>query len=580
MAYLTLLLLIAVTSYAALENFDEVVLSDAIFTQTRLDGVNSPASFPKAKATMNSPLVVKVNVTQAYSSRLPSGWSATTSLPSQSALDRGVTPPQNISSPIIDGQTRFTSWTVVNKSNWDNLAYQWLYGGQNPRYSTTTDVDLTVLGQRYTALFEASFNLTMEATAVAARAARRKFSLGRGNVIVADFNMWFGDCPPDYSANPTFVPVQNLLMGDTVRNIMREGMADQYCTFAASKRRYFESTLYSPWMTAVGSDVEVIIRFDSDWFVAVEDSDGTRSCCGPSEAMDSALKPVAYEERGKVMMEVETASGTTAVLNAPLRTWRPIPYADRDKLQPPRNEDVTLVWSNPQRLSLKRVRVLWVVEKGYNQGFWALDNINITVVGPDPNSTPAPTTAPTTSAEAKTASSTSTSRISTGSIFGRAESTALPADVEGSDPPSVTSNPILLATLGLVGIIIIAMMVLLVLRKHHRDSGRATGVEGNVASPGRLKPVTGRRGPPGDTRTMMVNPAWQVQAYDQPALRTLRSNIATGARRSATDDNHRNDILPRGRASAGSSSVQREAWSPGGKVSGAYGSPQLHVSQA
>eukprot|EP00730_Choanoeca_flexa_P008874 TRINITY_DN12552_c0_g2_i4.p1 TRINITY_DN12552_c0_g2~~TRINITY_DN12552_c0_g2_i4.p1 ORF type:complete len:340 (+),score=45.34 TRINITY_DN12552_c0_g2_i4:725-1744(+) len=302
MAYLTLLLLIAVTSYAALENFDEVVLSDAIFTQTRLDGVNSPASFPKAKATMNSPLVVKVNVTQAYSTRLPSGWSSTTSLPSQSALDPSVTPPQTISSPIIDGQPRFAFWSIVNKSKWNELAYQWLYGGQYPQYSSSSEIDMTILGQRYNAApFQTSFDVTMEATAVAARAARRKFSLGLGNVIVVDFNMWFGDCPPDYSANPTFVPVQNLLMGDTVRNIMREGMADQYCTFAASKRRYFESTLYSPWMTAVGSDVEVIIRFDSDWFVAVQDSDGTRSCCGPSQVMQSALNPVPYEERGKVM---------------------------------------------------------------------------------------------------------------------------------------------------------------------------------------------------------------------------------------------------------------------------------------
>eukprot|EP00730_Choanoeca_flexa_P011110 TRINITY_DN2306_c0_g1_i1.p1 TRINITY_DN2306_c0_g1~~TRINITY_DN2306_c0_g1_i1.p1 ORF type:complete len:112 (+),score=11.79 TRINITY_DN2306_c0_g1_i1:29-337(+) len=97
---------------------------------------------------MADPLSVRVNVTKAYTDQLPLGWRSSTTLPSQTVPDRSAFPPQE-SSPMIGNQTRFTSWTIVNKSNWDSLAYQWLYGGQYPRVAAESEIKLSFSGLHF-----------------------------------------------------------------------------------------------------------------------------------------------------------------------------------------------------------------------------------------------------------------------------------------------------------------------------------------------------------------------------------------------------------------------------------------------
>jgi hypothetical protein len=101
--------------------------------------------------------------------------------------------------------------------------------------------------------------------------------------------------------------------------------------------------------------------------VQVQNAGNYRTCCSGREGDEpSAFPAVAYEEQGTVLLELELLSG--AVVTQTLRTWNPIPFVNKDKLQSPRNEAVVLEWPNLQGLSISRVRAAWQVQKGFNQG--------------------------------------------------------------------------------------------------------------------------------------------------------------------------------------------------------------------
>jgi len=230
-------------------------------------------------------------------------------------------------------------------------------------YKGTLDVESPF----YSGMMTTEFSLPMEPVALAAQTARQQFSLGSGNIIVADFNMWFGDCWPDGEANPGHTPGEGrpAFIDTFVTESMVEGVKDQYCN--QGRRVHFNSMLQSPWVTAGDSGVQSVeLCFASDWFVQVEMADTSRSCCGRSEVTGKGVFFVPYAEQGIVQLELELVSG--AVLVQELRTWGPIPYADKGKLQAPRNEAVVLRWNNSQGLDVKRVRAGWQVKMGFNQG--------------------------------------------------------------------------------------------------------------------------------------------------------------------------------------------------------------------
>jgi hypothetical protein len=79
------------------------------------------------------------------------------------------------------------------------------------------------------------------------------------------------------------------------------------------------------------------------------------------------VQPVPYEEEGRVYLELELESGQV-VQTEVLRVWTPTPYANKGSLLPPRNEAVSLTWVNGGGLEIKRVRAVWSIKKGFNQG--------------------------------------------------------------------------------------------------------------------------------------------------------------------------------------------------------------------
>ena len=360
---------------AVWQGFDSgnLSLNDLNLSQTRLaaGGQNSlvnAGDFVKIDQTLLQSLIVRVDAAAAYSPDLPPGWTSTTA--ASPSNDRLANRSAAVSSPQVNGTTIFNTWTVVNQAKWNEVAYQWLYGGQQPLFNSSALVTLALIN------FNETVNTTFEVPlepAVDARAARRQFSLGAGNIIVADFNMWFGDCSPDYSGDMTHVNENGNRIDDTLgvktflETNLREAAIYRYCTREDQQPlAYFNVALQSPWASVNSSLQAVELSFASDWFVQVEDADNTRSCCGPAESAESPTAPVPYAEQGVVLLEMELVSGT--VLNESLRTWAPIPYADKGTLQAPRNEAVTLSWSNTQCVDIRRVRAVWQVEKGFNQG--------------------------------------------------------------------------------------------------------------------------------------------------------------------------------------------------------------------
>jgi hypothetical protein len=144
-------------------------------------------------------------------------------------------------------------------------------------------------------------------------------------------------------------------------------MVEHFCQ--AMDVVHFDATLHSPWLSVPVGLVQpaVELSFVSDWFVQVQNAGNYRTCCSGREGDESSAIPaVAYEEQGTVLLELELVSG--GIFTQTLRTWNPIPFADKDKLQPPRNEAVVLNWPNLQGLNIRRVRAAWLVQKGFNQG--------------------------------------------------------------------------------------------------------------------------------------------------------------------------------------------------------------------
>ena len=320
---------------------------------------------------MRVPLSVVVNVTDVFSSDLPLNWASTRVLASGTRYNELVP----FATPLVDEALVFNAWTVVNKQQWDDLVYQWLYGGPPILWNSTNGLKIAV----FESLSNAQFVMPTESHALTARAARQRFSLASGNIVVADFSMWFGDCWPDYGINgryttdsTSFSSGESGLLPTYVKqlndNLGSELFMDHFCRPRAGLR-YFDALLRSPWVTVESSRAlqTVELTFASDWFVQVEEADNTRSCCGPPAGSSiAAAPPIPYEERGIVLLELTLDSG--AVLLKPLRTWTPTPFVDKDKLEAPRNEAVALVWANAEGNDVRRVRAVWQVEKGFNQG--------------------------------------------------------------------------------------------------------------------------------------------------------------------------------------------------------------------